>query len=758
MMVDSIQILIQEMTLEEKATLCSGKDFWHLKGIERLDIPSVMVSDGPHGLRKQDMAADHLGINDSIQAVCFPPAVLAACSFDRTLLHEMGQAIGKEAQATDVSIVLGPGVNIKRSPLCGRNFEYYSEDPYVAGECGSAFVKGVESQNVGTSVKHFAANNQEWNRMSNSSEVDERTLREIYLSAFEKIVKDAKPATVMSSYNKLNGIYTSENKWLLTDVLRNEWGFEGYVMSDWGAVNDRVAALKAGLDLEMPSTNGYNDQLIVEAVRNNEIDEAILNRACERILKEVFRYTENRHVEIFDFEWDHQLAKRIAQESIVLLKNEAHTLPLKQTDKIAFIGEFFEQPRYQGGGSSHINAYKVSSGKEVLANWIDQGIIRDSEIVYAPGFSAKNDQIDTEKMQTAIALAQECEKIVVFAGLPESYESEGYDRTHLQLPQVQNELIKRLIDLNKPVIVVLHNGAPVEIPWKEEASAIVEAYLAGQAGAEAIMDILYGKVNPSGKLAETFPIKLSDNPAYLNFGDDEQTIYHEGLFVGYRYYDQKEMKVAYPFGHGLSYTTFEYSNLRLSKQKIHDNESINVFIDVKNTGNRKGKEIVQLYVSDRTHQVKRPIKELKQFTKVSLEPGESKTVCLSLDKRSFAYYNVTIKDWYVPSGKYQILIGASSQDIRCQTDLKIESTQQLPLHLHLNSTLGELLKDTRSRQLGEDLKKRMDEHFGTPPSADKDEGDAMGDAIAQSMPIRNIIMFGLMSKEELLEQLQKLNE
>lgn len=752
-----IQNLLEQMTLEEKASLCSGTDFWHLKGIERLQIPSVMVSDGPHGLRKQDLQADHLGINESISAVCFPPAVLQACSFDRELLAKMGEAIGQEAQAQEVSIVLGPAVNMKRSPLCGRNFEYYSEDPYLAGECGTAYVKGVESQNIGTSVKHFAANNQEWNRMSNSSEVDERTLREIYLSAFEKIVKEAKAATLMCSYNKINGIYASENKWLLNDVLREEWGFKGYVMSDWGAVDDRVAGLKAGLDLEMPSSNGYNDQLIVQAVKNHELSEEVLNQACARILKEVFRYVDHKQPGTFDLEKDHQLAKTIAQESIVLLKNEGAVLPLQPTEKIAFIGEFFENPRYQGGGSSHINASKVSSGQTVLADWLKKGEIQAETIAYAPGFSATNDQIDTKKVQAALELAQKCEKIVVFAGLPESYESEGYDRKHMQLPQVQNDLIAKLAQFHKPLIVVLHNGAPVELPWKEQVAGIVEAYLAGQAGAEAIMDILYGKVNPSGKLAETFPVKLADNPSYLNFAEDEKTIYHEELFIGYRYYDKKEMPVAYPFGHGLSYTTFEYSNLRLSQKKLKDTDELTVWVDVKNTGLLPGKEIVQLYVSDQTQTIKRPIKELKQFAKVSLDPGETKTVTMTLDKRSFAYYETRLHDWYAPSGKYQIFIGASSQDIRCQAELSFQSSQALPLHLHLNSTLGELLKDTRSQALGQKLKEQMDVYFGSTPTAEDEETDAMGEAIAQSMPIRNIVMFGIMTKEELLQKLAELN-
>ena len=545
--------IVSEMTLEEKAGMCSGLDFWHLKEVEHLGIPKVMVSDGPHGLRKQDEKGDHLGINDSIKAVCFPPAVLSACSFDRGLMEEMGKAIGREAQANDVSVVLGPAVNIKRSPLCGRNFEYYSEDPYLAGEIAAAFVKGVQSQHVGTSIKHFAANNQEYRRMSSSSEVDERTLREIYFPAFETAVKKAQPYTFMCSYNQINGTFASENKWLLTDVLRGEWGFKGYVMSDWGAVNDRVKGLEAGLELEVPASGGDNDAMIVKAVKDGALEEKILDQAVERILRIIFEYADHRKPQEFTMEKDHEEAQHIAEESMVLLKNENHILPLKTSEKAAFIGGFARNPRFQGGGSSHINCFKTT-------NVLDS-VPCDAQVVYAEGFPADRDFYDKALADEAVKAAAEADKAVIFAGLPESFESEGYDRSHMRLPECQNRLITEILKVQPNTVIVLHNGSPVEMPWLGEIKGLLETYLGGQAGGAAAANILYGKINPSGKLAETMPLKLSDNPSYLNFGGGEKVEYREGIFVGYRYYDTKEMDMAFPFGYGLSYTTFAYSIL-----------------------------------------------------------------------------------------------------------------------------------------------------------------------------------------------------
>ncbi|HJC91134.1 MAG TPA: glycoside hydrolase family 3 C-terminal domain-containing protein [Candidatus Mediterraneibacter excrementigallinarum] len=750
----NLKELVSQMTLEEKAGMCSGLDFWHLKSVDRLGIPSVMVSDGPHGLRKQDDKADYLGINESIKAVCFPPAVLSACSFDRDLLRELGDTVGKEAQATDVSVVLGPAVNIKRSPLCGRNFEYYSEDPYLAGESAAAFIDGVQSHHVGTSIKHFAANNQELNRMSCSSEVDERTLREIYLPAFETAVKKSQPYTVMCSYNKINGTYSSENPWLLTEVLRDEWGFEGYVMSDWGAVNERVPGLKAGLDLEMPTSGGLTDREIVAAVQDGSLDESVLDQAVERILRITFTWLDNREEQDFTLEADHETARRIAEESMVLLKNE-NVLPLTPSENVVFIGGFAKKPRYQGGGSSHINSFRVDSAIDA---------VRDiAEVSYVEGFSSSKDIYDEKLAAEAVEAAKKADKAVIFAGLPDSFESEGYDRSHMRLPECQDRLIREIAEVQPNTIVVLHNGSPVEMPWKDDVKGLLEAYLGGQAGGSAVVNILYGKVNPSGKLAETLPLKLSDNPSYLNFAEREKVNYSEGVFVGYRYYDAKEMEVAFPFGHGLSYTTFKYSNLKLDRTEMTDQDTLTVSVDVTNTGSRAGKEVVQLYVSDRTGSVRRPLKELKGYEKVSLEPGETKTVTMTLDKRSFAWYSTELHDWYAASGEYEILIGASSRDIRLTEEIRLDSTQKLPLNLTLNTPMGDLIADERTREFGLFLKQKMDEFFGatgsdTKLSDDDSDEDPMADAMAASMPIRNVVSFGLMEKEELFRKLKEFNE
>ena len=748
--------IIREMTLEEKAGMCSGKDFWHLKGVERLGIPEVMVSDGPHGLRKQAAEADHLGLNESIKAVCFPTACATACSFDRDLLEEMGERIGDECQAEDLSVILGPAVNIKRSPLCGRNFEYFSEDPYLASQMAAAHIKGVQSKNVGTSIKHFAANNQEHRRMSCSSEVDERTLREIYLAAFETAIKAAKPDTVMCSYNRINGEFASENHWLLTEVLRDEWGFDGYVMSDWGAVNDRVKGLKAGLELEMPASGGTTDKEIVEAVKNGELDEAVLDRAVERILNIVFKFVDNRQEGKFDKEEDHKLAAKIEAESMVLLKNEG-VLPLPtQGKKIAFIGKFAEAPRFQGGGSSHINSFKITGALEAAKEV--------AQVTYAQGYDIKEDVIDQDMLNQAVETAKEADVAVIFAGLPDAFESEGYDRSHMRMPECQNTLISEIAKVQENVVVVLHNGSPVEMPWADEVKGILEAYLGGQAVGQAEVDVLFGKANPCGKLAETIPYKLADNPSYLNFPGDGQTVaYNEGVFVGYRYYDTKEMPVRYPFGYGLSYTTFEYSDLQLSADRIKDTDTLKVTLKVKNTGDRAGKEIVQLYVADKTGAACRPVKELKNFVKVELQPQEEKTVEMELDKRSFAWYNTQIHDWYAASGEYEILAAASSRDIRLKKTVYVESTTELPIHVHMNTTIGELLENPRTKAVIEGMTDSLIQHMGG-SSGDEEEESAASEAISKEMslkmmensPIRTLRSFMGMSTEEIKELIEKL--
>ncbi len=742
--------IVSEMTLEEKAGMCSGLDFWHLKEVEHLGIPKVMVSDGPHGLRKQDEKGDHLGINDSIKAVCFPPAVLSACSFDRGLMEEMGKAIGREAQANDVSVVLGPAVNIKRSPLCGRNFEYYSEDPYLAGEIAAAFVKGVQSQHVGTSIKHFAANNQEYRRMSSSSEVDERTLREIYFPAFETAVKKAQPYTFMCSYNQINGTFASENKWLLTDVLRGEWGFKGYVMSDWGAVNDRVKGLEAGLELEMPASGGDNDAMIVKAVKDGALEEKILDQAVERILRIIFEYADHRKPQEFTMEKDHEGAQHIAEESMVLLKNENHILPLKTSEKAAFIGGFARNPRFQGGGSSHINCFKTT-------NVLDS-VPCDAQVVYAEGFPADRDFYDKALADEAVKAAAEADKVVIFAGLPESFESEGYDRSHMRLPECQNRLITEILKVQPNTVIVLHNGSPVEMPWLGEIKGLLETYLGGQAGGAAAANILYGKINPSGKLAETMPLKLSDNPSYLNFGGGEKVEYREGIFVGYRYYDTKEMDVAFPFGYGLSYTTFAYSNLKLSMENPTEKDTVMVSADVTNTGKSAGKEVVQLYIRDLTGSAIRPEKELKGFEKVFLEPGETKTVTMELNKRSFAWYNTELHDWFAASGDYEILVGASSRDIRLTETLHLNSSQRLPMHVHMNTTLGDLLRNPETAEAAKKLIQKYLSGEAGSEAASEAVSEEMTMAMTDSMPLRALMGFAGVSRKELDSVIEKLNK
>ena len=742
--------IISQMTLEEKAGMCSGLDFWHLKEVEHLGIPKVMVSDGPHGLRKQDEKGDHLGINDSIKAVCFPPAVLSACSFDRGLMEEMGKAIGREAQANDVSVVLGPAVNIKRSPLCGRNFEYYSEDPYLAGEIAAAFVKGVQSQHVGTSIKHFAANNQEYRRMSSSSEVDERTLREIYFPAFETAVKKAQPYTFMCSYNQINGTFASENKWLLTDVLRGDWGFKGYVMSDWGAVNDRVKGLEAGLELEMPGSNGTNDALIMEAVKNGTLKEEVLDQAVERILRIIFEYADHRKPQEFTMEKDHEEAQHIAEESMVLLKNENHILPLKTSEKAAFIGGFARNPRFQGGGSSHINCFKTT-------NVLDS-VPCDAQVVYAEGFPADRDFYDKALADEAVKAAAEADKAVIFAGLPESFESEGYDRSHMRLPECQNRLITEILKVQPNTVIVLHNGSPVEMPWLGEIKGLLETYLGGQAGGAAAANILYGKINPSGKLAETMPLKLSDNPSYLNFGGGEKVEYREGIFVGYRYYDTKEMDVAFPFGYGLSYTTFAYSNLKLSMENPTEKDTVMVSADITNTGKSAGKEVVQLYIRDLTGSAIRPEKELKGFEKVFLEPGETKTVTMELNKRSFAWYNTELHDWFAASGDYEILVGASSRDIRLTETLHLNSSQRLPMHVHMNTTLGDLLRNPETAEAAKKLIQKYLSGEAGSEAASEAVSEEMTMAMTDSMPLRALMGFAGVSRKELDSVIEKLNK
>lgn len=739
MTTEKIRELVSKMTLEEKAAMCSGADFWHTETVERLGIPASMVSDGPHGLRKQDDKADHLGVNESIKAVCFPAGCGTAASFNRELLIEMGTALGKECQAEGVSVILGPAVNIKRSPLCGRNFEYYSEDPCLATEIAGALIHGVQSQNVGTSIKHFLANNQETRRLSSDSRIDERTLHEIYLAAFEGAVKKEKPWTVMCSYNRINGTYAAQNHKYLTEVLRDQWNFDGYVMSDWGAVNNRVEDLKAGLDLEMPSSSGTNDKLIVEAIQKGELDESVLDTAVERILNIVFRYEENRDkTAVFDRDKDHELARKVAQETIVLLKNDG-VLPLQEGEKIAFIGEYVKKPRYQGGGSSHINSHKVTAAWDILKDM--------PGITYAQGYEDTQDVTDEKLLEEAVQTAAKAKVAVIFAGLPDSFESEGYDRSHMRMPDCQNELIAKVAAVQPNTIVVLHNGSPVEMPWVDQVKGIVEAYLGGQAVGGAVCDILFGKVNPSAKLPESFPKKLEDNPSYLSYiGEGDMVEYREGIFVGYRYYDKKKMDVLFPFGYGLSYTTFAYSNLRLDKKEMKDTDTVTVSVDVTNTGDRTGKEIVQLYVADRESTVIRPEKELRDFAKVELAPDETKTVSFTLGKRAFAYYNTTIHDWHVETGDFDILIGKSSRDIVLSESVKVESTVKIPFVYTTDTTLGDVMKNPKAYALVKEIFEKTMLTGGSEEERSEAEKEAISDDMNMAMlcytPLRGPVSFG----------------
>ena len=695
-----IQSLIAQMTLEEKAALCTGASMWTTTPVERLGIPEMVVSDGPHGVRRvPDVHA--LGAQ-SLPATCFPTASCLASTWDVDLLRKMGAALAEEAIALNVDVLLGPGNNMKRSPLGGRNFEYFSEDPYLAGELAVSLIDGIQGKGVGTSLKHYAANNQEFQRFSIDAQVDERTLREIYLPAFEKAVKKAKPWTVMCCYNKVNGFYGSENHYLLTDILKNEWGFEGLVVSDWGAVHDRVASLKAGLDWEMPGPQERRVKAVVEAVRSGELDEAILNESVRRILNIVFKAKETPKTGAFDVDAHHKLAHKIAAEGMVLLKNNG-LLPLKGQQHIAVIGRAAENAHFQGGGSSHINPTKVAMPFKEL-----QAQAGNAELTYAEGYPV-DDSFHPEMIDQAVGLAKSADVAILYIALPSYKESEGYDRTDLDLTDQQVALIKAVAKVQPKTVVVLNNGAPVAMSaWIADVAAVLEAWMMGQAGGAAIADVLFGKVNPSGKLAETYPLKLADTPAYLNWpGGAGEVRYGEGLFIGYRYYDAKQVPVLFPFGYGLSYTTFAYSNPKVSANTFKDVDGLTVTVDVTNTGSFAGREIVQVYVHDQKSGLTRPEKELKGFAKVELQPGETKSVSIQLDFRAFAYYHPEYRQWITEDGDFDILIAASAADIRHSLTVTLQSTLDLPCVLDKESTIREWTVDLRGKTVIAPLLEQM---------------------------------------------------
>lgn len=765
-----IENLVRELTLEEKAGLCSGADQWHTKAVERLGIPAIRLSDGPHGMRVLDEK------RNAAKAVCYPTGSALAASFDVELAEEIGQALGGAAKSLGVHTVLGPAVNMKRSPLCGRNFEYLSEDPYVAGEIGAALTAGIQKRGVGACPKHFAANNQETHRMSVSAQADEQVLREIYLPAFERIVKKAAPHTMMCAYNRVNGIYSCENKWLLTDVLRDEWGYQGIVMTDWAAMNERPRALEAGLELEMPSSYGENDKRIVKAVKEGNLSMKVLDKAVRRLLVWIDKELEGakgagqmaetdkdkaagsaleqsgniESIAALDLAKQGELARRAAAECAVLLKNDG-TLPLTRGKKIAVIGGFARKPRFEGGGSSHVNVDEARGAWEYVK--------KIPGITYAEGFHTADDVTDEALIAEAMETARAAEVAVIFAGLPDSFESEGHDRSSLSIPESQNHLIDAVCKVQPHTVVVFHGGSPVVLPWRDKVSAILYMYLGGQNVGAASVDLLFGDVNPSGKLAETFPLRLEDTPCFLDFpGSGAEAHYSEGVYIGYRWYEKRAIPVEYPFGHGLSYTTFSYSNIRISKQTIQDTEKLSVTVDVKNIGNRAGKEIVQLYVAPvgKRRQM-RPVKELKGFQKIFLKPDEMREVTFELDKRSFAYYNKELMDWYVESGEFDLLVGSSSANILQSATVRVEGTVKLPIRYSEYLTVGELwesglhidevmkLMDTQQLDLGA---------VGLTP--DQMERAAHIEEVKRGMPIHAVVSSGKRDMGKVYDALRRI--
>jgi beta-glucosidase len=649
--------IISRMTIEEKASLTTGKDFWQTRSIDRLGVPSLFLSDGPHGLRKQAAKADRIGLNESVPATCFPAASAVANTWNPDIARRMGEALGEEAASMNVQVLLGPGINIKRNPLCGRNFEYYSEDPYLAGKMAASCIQGIQSRNVAACVKHFAANNQEERRMVIDTIVDERTLREIYLTAFEIAVKEGKTFSLMAAYNMLNGFHAAENHHLLVDILRNEWNFGGVVISDWGGDCNRIPSIQCGLDLEMPTNAGISDIEIVHAVRTGKLDESVLDASVRRLIELGCSTTAAEHAD-FDKDAHHVLARKIAEESVVLLKNENNILPLKEGAKTVFIGDFVKNPRYQGAGSSMVNATKLDTAYEIIKNV--------PGVMYAGGYE-RHGKPNMKLLHEACCFAESAETVVLYLGLDETSEVEGLDRKTLALPQNQTELLAEIARVNKNIVVVLSCGCVVEMPWINSVKGVVHGYLHGQAGAGAVVDVLYGRVNPSGKLAETYPFNYSDIPSASNFpGKEVSTEYREGIYVGYRYFTTAEKDVLFPFGYGLSYTTFEYKNITAAADGVR--------FTITNTGRRAGSETAQLYVGKDNSLLVRAKRELKGFAKVHLEPGETKEVLIGFDDKSFRYFNVVTDRWEIEKGTYRIEIGASCTDIRLSTGYTVSGT------------------------------------------------------------------------------------
>ncbi|MCC8072963.1 MAG: glycoside hydrolase family 3 C-terminal domain-containing protein [Clostridiales bacterium] len=664
--------IIKKMTLEQKAAFVSGFDYWHLEECAELGLPKIMITDGPHGLRKQNTdkkSSDGIGLGNSVPATCFPPASTSSCSWDEDLLRAEGEALGEECLKEQVSTILGPGTNIKRSPVCGRNFEYFSEDPYLAGKCSANLVNGVQSKGVGTSLKHFACNSQEAFRMVINEVIDERAMRELYLTAFEICVKEAQPWTIMNSYNRINGVYASQNHHLQEEILRDEWGFKGLLVTDWGASVDRVPGLINGTDLEMPSSGTLNSKKIIEAVNNGSLDIAVLDKRVDNVVDLIVKSKpalEKKHT--YDVEAHHKLAQKVAEGSMVLLKNDDNILPLKQGQKVAVIGEMAKSPRFQGAGSSVINPTKLDNAYDELKKL---GV----DMIYAQGYEKSKDEINDALVNEAVTAAKNADVALVFVGLTEEFEGEGYDRENIEMPNSHNNLVSLVANANPNTAVVLAGGSVINLKWINEVKGLLNSGLGGQAGGAAVANILTGNVNPSGKTSETYPLSFDENPTYGNYPGGPVTSEHrESVYIGYRYYDKAGKDVLFPFGYGLSYTTFEYSDIKLSSDSIKDTDTVKVSFKIKNTGSVDGAEIAQIYVADKESTIFRPVKELRAFKKVFLKAGEEKEVSVELSKRAFAFFNVNINDWMVETGEFDIMVGASSRDIKLSATMTVTST------------------------------------------------------------------------------------
>ncbi len=728
---ESIDRLLSRMSLEEKVMLTSGRDAWSTQPIDRLAIPYIWMADGPHGLRRAP-STDTWGYGDQLPATCFPTASALSATWDVSLLREVGKALGTEASALEVNMLLGPGVNIKRSPLGGRNFEYFSEDPYLSGKLGAAYIDGVQAQGVGTSLKHFVANNVETERMWANSDVDERTLNEIYMTPFEIAVREAQPWSVMACYNRVQGVYGTQSPDMLTRKLKQEWGFEGIVVSDWDAVIDRVEGIRAGMHLEMPGKPGHlTNQMVVDAVKSGELEETQLDSVVRDILRVVLRadaVADSSRGQ--DLDKHHALARRVASEAITLLKNDGAVLPLTENGyrKIAVIGEFAVNPRYQGNGSSEVRPPRLDKFMDIVGH--EYG--GNYEIEYAQGYSLSDDA-DFTLIEAAARLAAEADVALVLAGLPLQYESEGIDRHHIDLPPSHNRLIEAIVESQPNTVVVLTNGSAVAMPWVDSVPAIVEAWLGGQAGAGAVADVVFGKVNPSGKLAETFPVRLEDTPAFLNFpAEDGEVLYGERVFVGYRYYDKRKIVPLFPFGHGLSYTEFAYSDLEVSSERISDKDSLTVTATVTNSGDTAGKEVVQLYVQDEESSMQRPEKELRGFYKLALAPGESQQVQFVLSERDFSFYSTRHGRWIAESGDYQLLVGASSRDVRLRHRVTLQSTEKLNYRFSEYSFFREFWSNPELRPL---LIELMPNWLGSQVADGKTPDEAVIQDFIQDQPL-----------------------